>query len=222
MSTLLIRLVAPLQSWGTQSHFTNRDTGLEPSKSGVIGLICAALGRPRQAPLDDLIRLRMGVRLDRPGTIQRDFHIVQNVLLPKGNNTKDSIITNRYYLSDAAFLVGLEGELPLLEEIQQALKQPVWQLFLGRKAFPPALPIWMDDGLREDQDLLQALQACDWVVTWPPDKAPHQVLCVLEDRQGSQLRNDVPLSFAGRTFGSRRISTFLIEAPQACRRELMT
>ena len=43
MSVLLLRLAGPMQAWGTQSRFTVRDTGLEPSKSGVIGLLCAAL-----------------------------------------------------------------------------------------------------------------------------------------------------------------------------------
>ena len=40
MSTLLLRLAGPMQSWGVQSRFSVRDTGLEPSKSGVIGLLC--------------------------------------------------------------------------------------------------------------------------------------------------------------------------------------
>ena len=47
MSTLLLRLAAPLQSWGIDSKFDIRRTGREPSKSGVIGLICAALGIKR-------------------------------------------------------------------------------------------------------------------------------------------------------------------------------
>ena len=68
MNTLLIRLAGPMQSWGTQSRFFTRDTGHEPSKSGVIGVLCAALGWGREAPLDDLARLRMGVRVDRPGS----------------------------------------------------------------------------------------------------------------------------------------------------------
>ena len=34
-----------LQSWGIQSRYARRDTGLEPSKSGVIGLLCAAVLR---------------------------------------------------------------------------------------------------------------------------------------------------------------------------------
>ena len=150
MNTLLLRLVAPMQSWGVESHFTVRDTGLEPSKSGVIGLICAALGRPRQAPLGDLNSLRMGVRVDREGTLRSDFQIAQNVLASDGKNVKSSVISNRYYLSDAAFLVGLEhADLALLEGIYCALQQPVWAVFLGRKAFMPSAPVWLPDGLRQ-------------------------------------------------------------------------
>ena len=65
--TLLIRLAGPMQSWGTQGRFDVRDTEREPSKSGVVGLLCAALGRDRSEPLDDLASLRMGVRVGPGG-----------------------------------------------------------------------------------------------------------------------------------------------------------
>src|SRR5437016_606458 len=74
MATLLLRLAGPMQSWGTRSRFDDRDTERFPSKSGVIGLLCAALGRPRAASVDDLAALRMGVRADRPGVLSTDFH----------------------------------------------------------------------------------------------------------------------------------------------------
>lgn len=41
---LALKLDAPLQSWGFESRFQRRTTGLHPTKSGVIGLICAAIG----------------------------------------------------------------------------------------------------------------------------------------------------------------------------------
>ncbi|MBI5033526.1 MAG: type I-E CRISPR-associated protein Cas5/CasD [Chloroflexi bacterium] len=71
MNTLLLRLVGPMQSWGVASDFKERDTLREPSKSGVIGLLCAALGKPRAekpndgfATLAELSDLVMGVRVD--------------------------------------------------------------------------------------------------------------------------------------------------------------
>src|SRR4030043_150082 len=90
MAVLLIRLCGPMQSWGTQSRFSNRDTELEPSKSGVIGLLCAALGKPRdereaQIPpsINELSALKMGVRVDREGAVKCDYHTALNVKVAK-------------------------------------------------------------------------------------------------------------------------------------------
>ena len=44
MAVLLLRLAAPLQSWGNDdSKFETRKTWREPSKSGVIGMIAAPI-----------------------------------------------------------------------------------------------------------------------------------------------------------------------------------
>lgn len=212
--TLLMRLIGPMQSWGTQSDFTHRDTGLEPSKSGVIGLLCAALGRPRDADLSDLAALRMGVRVDREGILQKDYHTAQNVL-KAGGGIKNTELSDRFYLSDAAFLVGLEGEdRALLEKLDAALRRPRWLLFLGRKAFPPSKPVHMDkpeEGVR-DLPLEDALK-----LTITPrlgcerrgdDK---RVRLVIEPRPGGigeVTRRDWPLSFARgrRQFLERQVS----------------
>ena len=68
MSTLLLALEGPLQSWGTSSRFSERGSGLEPSKSGVIGLLCAALGRRRPRTGRRPRRLADG-RPGRPGGV---------------------------------------------------------------------------------------------------------------------------------------------------------
>ncbi len=218
MSTLLLQCVAPLQAWGTQSNFSVRDTGREPSKSGIIGLLCAAIGRPRTAPLDDLVRLKMGVRVDREGQILRDFHTAGQGGLHKGflkadgkGHSKGTIISNRYYLADALFLVGLTGDGQLLQTIHNALFHPHWMLFLGRKACPPARPVYLPDGL-QDKSLHNALKAYPWL---GQNKKTHQELkdsdqrlrLVLEDaKEGSGMRKDTPLSFAkgSRRFAQRR------------------
>lgn len=150
--TLLMRLAGPLQAWGLQSRFSIRDTAREPTKSGVLGLVCAALGRPREAPLDDLTALRMGVRVDREGQMRQDFHTAQDIVKASAkirpgkpippSDRKDTEPSVRHYLADAWFTVGLAGKnRALLEEIDQALAAPRWSLFLGRKAFPPSLPL---------------------------------------------------------------------------------
>lgn len=221
MDTLLIRLVAPLQSWGVQSNYTVRDSGLEPSKSGVIGLLCAALGRPRDAALDDLAALRMGVRVDREGILRSDYHIAQDVLDSNGKKVRPSIVTNRYYLAGAAFLVGLEGDLTLLSRLQTALQQPVWALYLGRKAFTPAAPICLRDGLQVGKPLQQALSEYGWIVRWPAKATPLETRVVLESPDGAQIRPDVPISFAQRRFSSRRVTVALLPAPAAVSEEVI-
>lgn len=71
MATLLIRLAAPMQSWGDESKYDIRQTWKEPSKSGVIGLLAAALGLKRDS--EDIpalsASLRMGVRVEMPGRL---------------------------------------------------------------------------------------------------------------------------------------------------------
>jgi CRISPR system CASCADE complex protein casD len=166
MSTLLLRLAAPLQAWGTASKFERRRTQREPSKSGVIGMLAAALGLRRDADLSELTALRFGVRVDREGKVIRDFHTAQAVKTEKKAKKekteepeKIGYVTSRYYLSDAVFLVGLESEdHALLEKIETALRAPYFPLFLGRRSCPPTLPLVL--GLRE-KDLETALREED-------------------------------------------------------------
>ena len=75
---LLLRLAGPMQSWGIGSRFAMRDTAPEPTKSGVLGLICSAAGIPRddEASLAELAVLRMGVRVDREGRVAEDFQTI--------------------------------------------------------------------------------------------------------------------------------------------------
>lgn len=68
---LALMLDAPLQSWGFASRFQRRTTGLYPSKSGVIGLICAAMGLAKGSPEE-------AVKLGRLGAL-----VMQVVLLPR-------------------------------------------------------------------------------------------------------------------------------------------
>lgn len=212
MSVLLLRLCGPMQSWGVQSKFTVRDTGREPSKSGVVGLLCAALGRPRQKPVDDLADLRMGVRVDQEGTIDYDFHTAMDILTA-GGGTKPTEVSRRYYLADARFLVGLAGDdLALLRTLHQALRDPHWPLYLGRKAFVPGEPVWLADGLWPDGALQDSLETYPWL--GPEWQQPAERLrLVLEDEEGAEVRPDQPVSFAQRRFVPRRIRVTFIPAP---------
>jgi CRISPR system Cascade subunit CasD len=219
MSVLLLRLCGPMQSWGVQSRFSIRDTGLEPSKSGVVGLLCAALGRPRVAPIDDLARLTMGVRVDQEGQLRYDYHTAMDVMRASGGN-KPTEPSRRYYVADAKFLVGFAGEdNHLLQTLHEKLYNPVWELFLGRKSFVPSEPIWLEDGFKPRDTLCDALQRYPSLRLPSKQKAAPEkeqlVRLVMEDSNGVEARPDQPISFAlgQRRFATRRVTTSLIELP---------
>lgn len=219
MTALLLRLAGPMQAWGTESRFDVRDTGTEPSKSGVVGLLAAALGRPREASVDDLAALRFGVRVDREGALRDDFHTVLNVARVPGKerDARHAVVTRRAYLADADFLAGLEGDPDLLGALDRALARPRWPLFLGRKAFPPAEPVRLPDrpplgpGLR-DEPLEIALCAIAWRARGSPADRRATLRLVLEDPAGASERRDQPVgaAFARREFAPRRTRTTFV------------
>ena len=136
-TSLRFRLVGPQQSWGTRARFDIRDTEMAPTKSGVVGLMAAALGLGRDADISHLAKLRMGSRTDRAGTWAKDYHTALNTISSDGKPTSGAIVSSRAYIADAAFLVAVEGrDVALLREIQAALLEPHWPLALGRRAFP--------------------------------------------------------------------------------------
>jgi CRISPR system Cascade subunit CasD len=201
-ATLLIPLVGPLQAWGVDARFDLRQSCSEPSKSGVLGLCCAALGRDRSEPIDDLSGLLFGVRVDQEGRLSRDFHTALNVIGANDSKLR-TVVSNRWYLANACFLAGLEGPEPLLHSIHAALQQPRWALVLGRKSCPPSVP--PGSGAVVPQPLQEALLSHERLATASP---PTEFRLVVEDPLGSQSRPDQPLGpFAERRFGMRRVTT---------------
>lgn len=206
MSTLLLRLAGPLQAWGSSSKFNTRYTDREPTKSGVIGMISSAMGRSRNEPIEDLNSLRFGVRVDQEGELQKDFHTAHSE-----RDQKLSFISSRHYLSDALFIVGLEGDIALLNNIESAIKSPVYPLFLGRRACPPTVPVTL--GIR-DAPLIDALcnepwMAAEWYrkSAWPTINL--KIICdAVESDELSIYAKDRPISFAQvqRKYGYRNIT----------------
>ncbi len=213
MPTLLLRMRAPMMSWGDHSRFTIRDSRREPTKSAVIGLLCAALGRPRWESVADLARLPMGVRVNQEGVVQCDYHTVMDSI--KSSVSKgDTVISQRYYVADADYLVGLEGDRPILETLDAALQSPRWQLYLGRKSFIPSAPVQvgivnlpLEDTLK--QHPYKAQQR---------GKRPQQLRYVIEVLDSLDVRQDVPLDWQKRLFGSRCVATTFhdLEVAEPC------
>ncbi|MGW0811404.1 type I-E CRISPR-associated protein Cas5/CasD [Nonomuraea sp. NPDC002799] len=234
-ATLVLRLAGPLQSWGDRSVFNRRDTRPEPTKSGVLGLLAAASGRAREEPLDDLLGLQLGVRVDQPGSLLRDYHTVSDYRgrpLPQAgvsakglqkptSPAKYTHVTQRFYLQDAVFLAALHGPTALVETLAEAVRRPAFPLALGRRSCVPTQPLFL--AIRE-QSLLEVLKGEPWQATqtakqlYARDRgrpATIDVSATIDDPNGEDSAIDVPYSFAPRErrFTSRRIHHQWITLP---------
>jgi CRISPR system Cascade subunit CasD len=226
MPHLALMLNAPLQSWGFASRFQRRTTGLHPTKSGVVGLLCAALGAAKGSPterewLPKLADLRMTVvtipRRTVPASNRtqseelplrrlEDFHTVLNTRRASGAPNTDPVVTHRQYLLDACFGVVLAGELEVLNRVADALRDPVWGVWFGRKCCLPAAPLYRAG-------------PCDEAAAWHAliGDAPREQFSRVEEvtrfEDGTDSIQDQPLSFGtadssgpeGRRFSPRRV-----------------
>lgn len=225
MNTLFLRLEGPLQSWGVTSRFVYRDTADVPSFSGVLGLVCAAMGLRRDvanARLADLATLQMGVRVDRPGLKMSDYHtagagigMMSAAGVVKRTSTTGEIETHvmrKEYLADASFLVVLLGDAQLIAEISAALQDPVWPQFLGRKSCPPSIPVF--DSVGEFADVTAALQSKPWrprlgAVDAKPARLRAYIPASPSDGESVA---DVPTSFTHRVYQMRNVQEIEFEA----------
>lgn len=196
---LLIQLYGPMQAWSIDPRFDWRTTEPYPTKSGVVGLLASAMGRPRGSRIEDLAGLRMGVRADRPGQIEVDYQVVRSVRSANGRRLANAQ-TWRQYIADGAFLVGLEGEETTLREIQAALDRPRWIPYLGRKGFYPAAPLTVPNGI-----IGGSLETT--LREHPPIVRPHATvaIAIFEDPESDISTFDQPQDFlpVGHRWGKR-------------------
>lgn len=210
---LILRLEGVLQSWGIRSRWSSRDSGLFPSKSGVVGLLSCALGYTREDPRIPLLQqgLTMAVRADKPGRILTDYQTISrldgNLTAASGskrtmkkisNDAPDTIISERQYLQDASFAIFLSGDTDLLILCANALHSPHWQLYLGRKSCPPTRPVFC--GISEEY-----VSLADAAQRYPlREGAVSPCLCEIDAPDGRILRQDLFLK-SGVEYGSRRL-----------------
>jgi len=214
-SFLALRLEGPLQSWGFDSQYNRRNTGLMPTKSAIAGMCCAALGLPRGSEKEQEFLVAFGslrmtaIAITRNGTKKelpvrrlQDYHTVQNTRRASGAINNDCVLTHRQYLTDAAFGVLLEGDANMLDNIAAALADPVWGVWLGRKTCIPSAPVLAGlKGLRGD--------ALRLLIGDKPLESFTRQEEVENFAEGRDSLPDTPVSFATerRLFSPRRVRT---------------
>lgn len=226
---LLLWLEAPLQAWGHDSRFGRRDSLDFPTKSGVLGLLCCARGAAGAQTewLDVWSDRDLQVIAYVPGDAKgqalprlpllRDFQMVgsgyddqdpwSSLLIPKTRDGKKAVgggtkMTYRYYLQDMAYAVALQGPENELDQLDEALRNPVWDLYLGRKCCVPTE--FICQGVYADID--QATRRASEIAA---QKSRHAVFRVLQgEHEGEVLTlNDVPLQFGDhKRYRDRRVT----------------
>jgi CRISPR system Cascade subunit CasD len=212
-----LRLSGVMQSWGFNSEYTYRNSGLFPTKSAVLGLCCAAKGLSRGSEqekaflnkISDCLMTAIALPRNRtagkktwPVNVRRieDFHTVENTKTAAGKKNKNAVITYRQYLCDADFLVLLEVDAGLADDLQEKLSDPDWGVWLGRKACIPSAPIFA--GVFANVD-----DVCDNLLNGKSLNSFTRQTEVISFELGSDTLMDKPFDYAidKRERGQRRI-----------------
>ncbi len=157
---LLLWLEGPFQSWGVNSKFNRRTTLEFPTRSGILGMLCCALGKggTQTELLKKMSTFSLEVfsftkneqsHLDAPNLMLRDFQVAgggydkknlwENLMMPKTANgemptgTTGAKIIYKYYLQNKAFAVVLYNLQGMEVVLKNAISNPCWDIYLGRK-----------------------------------------------------------------------------------------
>ena len=222
---ILMWLEGPLQSWGVDSRFCRKNTLEFPSKSGLLGMLCCAMGEGGEqrewlatmAPLKVTV-LAYSKGKAVPVPLLRDFHMIgsgyneknpfEAQMVPKKANGNKSggggaKVTYRYYLQDAVFAAILEVPKEESERLSQALINPVWDLFLGRKNCPPSDFIFRGVFQTEGDAYSEASR----IAVEKSLKEKFKVLDGQFEGNESIVLNDVPVEFGQKKKYTQRYAT---------------
>lgn len=217
---LAVFLDGPMQSWGVASRFDNRNSLSFPSRSALTGILCAALGIPKNdtgklAQINDL-HLTTVVFNGQSGILASDYHTVGAAYDPKkqrgyipvnadGKTKANASVTNREYLQNARFGAIFSGEESLIKKCSEALDNPCWGVWLGRKSCIPASPL--NRGIFNSQDE---------AVTALKNAAKEEVLRIYTEEKdyssGTDVLMDIPIDFERREFRPRYIARETLHA----------
>lgn len=200
---------APLGAFGEVAPNERRGSAPRPTRSGILGLVAAALGVERhdQAALAALTAGYGLATAVLPGaTPLLDYHTVQSPRQPDLNSFAKrqgrppatrrealaagdpaTLLSRRDHWCDVAFVAALwarEGAPFALDHLARTLERPRFVLYLGRKACPLALPL--RPRVAEAADAVAALQT----VTLPEDIGLWRGAC---DKHGRPAIGEVGL-----------------------------
>ena len=131
-----------------------------PTKSGIVGMMGAALGYPycdeRLTELFESTDIRY--RMIHKGIVAVDFQVARPLdgdafETVGGKHKDDGVIKRVEYLQDYAFVVYVGADDKRLQEIYEAFQCPKWQPYFGKKCCLPGKPIVREYKVVSKQEL---------------------------------------------------------------------
>jgi len=213
---LILKLHGPMQAWGEHTFEGLRPSANYPTRSGLLGLLGACLGinRTEQDRLQELSdSVGMSVRLDKRNITRwdgsekdlpiikiTDYHTVRNARADYIGKEKphETIQTWREYLLDAQFTVAVwnyASACITLDEIECAVRQPLFTPYLGRRSCPLTRPLF--------EERVKAVDSISALA----EISPKCGVIYSDDDKGDRMFRvrDVPLIRQPRQFASRNV-----------------
>jgi CRISPR system Cascade subunit CasD len=132
-STITIRLKGPIASFNDMPKTQYRLTRQQPTKTAIVGLLAACLGRKRDEDLSDLMELDIAIHGPNPKhEVLEDYQTIRNAVTNNGDSGRNGI-TTRWYLQDVDFLINISGSSELVEACEKAIVNPWFPPYAGRK-----------------------------------------------------------------------------------------
>jgi len=212
---LILKLHGPMQAWGEHTFEGLRPSANFPTRSGILGLLGACLGinRNDKNKLENLAdSIGMAVRVDTRQLLRSngalkglqvvkmtDYHTVKDAREDYvGLKKHDTIQTWREYLYDSEFTVALWNHTNAvlhIDQIESAVKQPLFTPYLGRRSCPISRPLF--EARLQSPDILTAFNEIQ----------PIGGTLYSEEKIGDRMKRvrDVPLIQQPRQFAGRNL-----------------
>jgi CRISPR system Cascade subunit CasD len=207
---LVFGLSATLGAMGELAGHERRGSQSWPARSALLGLMAAALGIRRDGDFSALEILSVAVAEFDAGRPFRDYHTIETVpsaAVKKPNSRPEALrmakgktnttITLRDYRADAFFGVAVWGGD--IVPIAQALAQPQFTLYFGRKSCPLSAPL----GARVVQ--AETVEAAIAKITLPPWRKGAVARVLIEESEIGEEVHDVAVDRALWHYTSRKV-----------------
>ena len=155
-----------MQAYSDSRFIYTRATKSAPTEQAILGIIAAAEGilREDQTSLENLYANLWVEKIEQRQTVcnkMTDFQTVRAIensklsrlaeadkakpfLTADGKRKEALPLFSKQYITDGEFTVYIAGEDYEVLKAANALKQPVFPLYLGRKCCPPSKPIFQE------------------------------------------------------------------------------